>query len=67
YTFRGLTTAVKRRPLDEVQPGTATLRQNIIAEIERYLDYGIDGGFTDYPALWREALADRARRRAVRN
>lgn len=67
YTFRGSTTAVKRRPLDEVQPDGSTLRQNIIADIERYLDYGIDGGFTDYPALWREALADRARRRAVRN
>lgn len=67
YTFRGSTTAVKRRPLDELQPNGATLRRNIIADIERYLDYGIDGGFTDYPALWREVLADPARRRAVRN
>jgi glycerophosphoryl diester phosphodiesterase len=55
YTFRGSTTAVLRRPLDERQPDGSTLRQSIIAEIESFVGYGIDGGFTDYPDLWRKA------------
>jgi glycerophosphoryl diester phosphodiesterase len=55
YTFRGSTLATARKPLDEKQSNGATLRENIIADIERYLSFGIDGGFTDYPALWREA------------
>ena len=53
YTFRGSTTAVARRPLDEV-------RANIIADIRRFVGFGIDGGFTDYPELWKEAIADAA-------
>jgi len=57
YTFRGSTTASARRPLDEVQSNGSTVRANIIADIQRYISYGIDGGFTDYPALWKEALA----------
>lgn len=57
YTFRGTTTANARRPLDEKQPNGETLKQNVIADIQRYTGYGIDGGFTDYPALWKEALA----------
>jgi glycerophosphoryl diester phosphodiesterase len=57
YTFRGSTLANARRPLDEKQSNGATLRENIISDIERYLSFGIDGGFTDYPALWREAVA----------
>jgi glycerophosphoryl diester phosphodiesterase len=57
YTFRGTTLAVRRRPLDEKQANGASLRDNIIADIKRYLDYGIDGGFTDYPQLWKEATA----------
>lgn len=56
YTFRGPTTAVQRRPLNEKLPDGSTVRENIIADIQRFLDYGIDGGFTDYPALWREAV-----------
>jgi glycerophosphoryl diester phosphodiesterase len=60
YTFRGSTTAVSRRPLDERQSNGSTLRQNIISEIERFIDYGVDGGFTDYPDLWREAIARKA-------
>lgn len=56
YTFRGSTSANERRPLDEVQPNGSTLRANIIADIQRYLGYGIDGGFTDYPKLWKEAI-----------
>ena len=28
----------------------------IIADIQRFLELGIDGGFTDYPALWKEAV-----------
>lgn len=60
YTFRGSTTAVSRRPLDERQSNGSTLRQNIISEIERFIDYGIDGGFTDYPDLWREAIKRKA-------
>ena len=56
YTFRGSTSANARRPLDEKQPNGATVRQNIIADIQLYVGYGIDGGFTDYPRLWREAI-----------
>jgi glycerophosphoryl diester phosphodiesterase len=56
YTFRGSTLASARRPLDEAQPNGSTLRENIIADIQRYIGYGIDGGFTDYPALWKEAV-----------
>jgi hypothetical protein len=33
------------------------VRDNIITDIQRYIAYGIDGGFTDYPALWKEAVA----------
>lgn len=55
YTFRGQTLPVVRRPLDEKQANGASVRDNIIADIRHYLDYGIDGGFTDYPQLWREA------------
>ena len=57
YTFRGSTVASARRPLDEKQPNGSTVRENIIADIQLYLGYGIDGGFTDYPALWKEAVA----------
>lgn len=56
YTFRGSTSASARRPLEEAQPNGSTVRANIIADIQRYVGYGIDGGFTDYPALWKEAL-----------
>jgi glycerophosphoryl diester phosphodiesterase len=59
YTFRGSTSASARRPLDETQPNGSTVRQNIIADIQRYVGYGIDGGFTDYPQLWKEAAAAR--------
>ena len=59
YTFRGSTSANARRPLEEVQPNGSTLRQNIISDIQRYIGYGIDGGFTDYPQLWKEATAPR--------
>jgi glycerophosphoryl diester phosphodiesterase len=55
YTFRGATTAAKRRPLDNVEANGQSLRQNILADIRRFIDYGIDGGFTDYPDLWMEA------------
>jgi glycerophosphoryl diester phosphodiesterase len=56
YTFRGTTSAVVRKPLDGSSDGGATERQKIIADIQRYIGFGIDGGFTDYPALWREAM-----------
>ncbi len=59
YTFRGTTTAAKRRPLDEKLSDGSTLRQSIIAEIRRFIEFRIDGGFTDYPDLWREALRGR--------
>lgn len=59
YTFRGMTLPVARRPLDEKQANGASVRDNIINDIRRYLAYGIDGGFTDYPQLWKEATADR--------
>jgi glycerophosphoryl diester phosphodiesterase len=57
YTFRGSTSANARRPLDEVQSNGSTLKQNIVADIQRYVGYSIDGGFTDYPKLWREVIA----------
>ena len=47
---------VSRRPLDEAQAGGSTLRQMILAEIGQYLELGVDGGFTDYPDLWIEAI-----------
>lgn len=56
YTFRGPTLATTRRPLDESEAGGLTVRQNIIEEIERFVGFGIDGGFTDYPDLWKEAV-----------
>lgn len=57
YTFRGSTSANERRPLDEAQSNGATVRANIIADIQRFIGLGIDGGFTDYPELWKEAVA----------
>ena len=56
YTFRGSTTASSRRPLDEAQPNGSTVRANIIADIRKFVAFGIDGGFTDYPDLWKEAV-----------
>ncbi|HXG95153.1 MAG TPA: glycerophosphodiester phosphodiesterase family protein [Blastocatellia bacterium] len=56
YTFRGLTTPTSRRPLDEQQQNGSSVRQNIISDIQRYVYLGIDGGFTDYPALWKAAI-----------
>lgn len=60
YTFRGATSAVARRPLNTSESDSSTLREGIINDIRRYLAYGIDGGFTDYPALWREAAQKKA-------
>lgn len=54
YTFRGSTSANARRPLDE-SSGGSTVRASIVADIRKYIALGIDGGFTDYPDLWREA------------
>ena len=62
YTFRGPTSAVARRPLDEKQADGSTLRESIIADIIRYIEFGIDGGFTDYPDLWKEATRMRERK-----
>ncbi len=53
YTFRGSTSAALRHPLETVQANGATLRETIIADIEHFLAFGIDGGFTDYPDLWK--------------
>jgi len=61
YTFRGTTTANARRPLDEKQSNGATVRANIIEDIQRFVGYGIDGGFTDYPQLWKEAIEGRSK------
>ena len=61
YTFRGSTTANSRRPLDEAQSDGTTVRSAIIADIKRFVGFGIDGGFTDYPELWKEAVAERKR------
>jgi glycerophosphoryl diester phosphodiesterase len=56
YTFRGSTSANSRRPLDEAQSSGSTVRSIIVADIRRYVGFGIDGGFTDYPELWKEAV-----------
>ncbi|MEW6125647.1 MAG: glycerophosphodiester phosphodiesterase family protein [Acidobacteriota bacterium] len=56
YTFRGATSPVLRRPLDEPQANNQTTGELIKADIARFLAFGIDGGFTDYPALWRELI-----------
>ncbi len=66
YTFRGMTFPVARRPLEEKQPDGETVREGIIAEIRRFLDYGIDGGFTDYPNLWKEAARAQPREKVAR-
>jgi glycerophosphoryl diester phosphodiesterase len=55
YTFRGSTSANARRPLGESQPNGSTVRAGIISDIQRFVGFGIDGGFTDYPELWKEA------------
>ncbi len=57
YTFRGPTTANARKPLDERLSNGSTVRASIIADIQRYVGFGIDGGFTDYPELWKEAVS----------
>ena len=59
YTFRGSTTAAARRPLDEVQGNGSSLRESIIADIRRFVGFGIDGGFTDYPDLWKQAVTNK--------
>ncbi len=61
YTFRGHTTAVTRKPLDEIESNGATVRANIIAEIRRFVEMGVDGGFCDYPDVWRESVGGRVR------
>jgi len=55
FTFRGSTTAAARRPLTEMQKNGKSVRENLVDEIRRFLQKGIDGGFTDYPDLWKEA------------
>jgi glycerophosphoryl diester phosphodiesterase len=61
YTFRGTTTANARRPLDEIQANGSTVRANIVEDIQRFVGYGIDGGFTDYPQLWKDATESRTK------
>jgi glycerophosphoryl diester phosphodiesterase len=56
YTFRGGTSSVLRKPLDESEGNGRTVRENILSEIRSYLDMGVDGGFCDYPDLWIEAV-----------
>jgi glycerophosphoryl diester phosphodiesterase len=62
WTFRGLTTASARRPLEEVQQNGLTLRAHIIDDIQRFVGFEIDGGFTDYPDLWRAAMGTKVKR-----
>lgn len=66
YTFRGSTSANARKPLDEKQPDGSTVRATIIADIQRYIGYGIDGGFTDYPELWKEAIATQGKQQPAK-
>jgi len=63
WTFRGLTTASARRPMDEVQQNGLPLRVHIIDDIQRYVGFEIDGGFTDYPDLWKAAMGTKVNRR----
>jgi glycerophosphoryl diester phosphodiesterase len=56
FTFRGSTTASVRRPLTEIEKNGRSLRDNLLEEMRRYQQLGIDGGFTDYPDLWKEAV-----------
>jgi glycerophosphoryl diester phosphodiesterase len=62
WTFRGLTTASARRPLQEVQENGLTVRHHIIDDIQRFAGFDIDGGFTDYPDLWRAAMGTKGKR-----
>jgi glycerophosphoryl diester phosphodiesterase len=62
WTFRGITTASARRPLVEVQENGLTLRHHIIDDIQRFVGFDIDGGFTDYPDLWRAAMGTKVTR-----
>lgn len=56
FTFRGSTTASARHPLSEIEKNGRSLRDNLLDEMRRYQQMGIDGGFTDYPDLWKEAV-----------
>jgi glycerophosphoryl diester phosphodiesterase len=57
FTFRGSTTASARRPLTEIEKNGKSLRDSVLDEMQRYQQMGIDGGFTDYPDLWKEAVS----------
>ena len=57
FTFRGSTTASARRPLAEIEKNGKSLRDNLLDEMRRYQQMGIDGGFTDYPDLWKETTS----------
>ena len=57
FTFRGSTTASARRPLTEIEKNGKSLRDNLLDEMRRYQQMGIDGGFTDYPDLWKETTS----------
>ncbi len=63
WTFRGLTTASARRPLQEVQENGLTVRRHIIDDVQRFAGLDIDGGFTDYPDLWRAAMGAKVKRK----
>jgi hypothetical protein len=54
-----LTGPVVRKPLDEKLAGGGTVAESITAEMRRYIGFGVDGGFTDYPLLWKEVVAGR--------
>ena len=56
FTFRGSTTASARRPPDALEKNGRSLRDNLLDEMRRYQQMGIDGGFTDYPDLWKDAI-----------
>lgn len=56
YTFRGSTTATSRLALEQVERNGRTVRENILDEMRRFIRFGVDGAFTDYPDLWREAV-----------
>jgi len=63
YTFRGLTTASARLPLDERQQNGLTTREQVINDIRLFVGFEIDGGFTDYPDVWKAATGTNMKQR----
>lgn len=59
YTFRGSSSPTRRVPPDRIEPNGRSFRENCIAEMRRFAGLGIDGAFSDYPDLWKQAIQQR--------